>query len=115
MTSLAPMDCARMARDVYGIQSSLDASQFLARKEFSTNHKKVMKASVGCRILRATKDAFGVCAVGGGRHSNEIFLVFRGTTMANKKADVWTDVRCGLELSTGVSPYTSVLITHSPV
>lgn len=56
-----------------------------------------MKASVGCRILRATRDAFGVCAVGGGERNRELFLVFRGTTMANKKADLWTDARCGCD------------------
>src|SRR5690625_1828804 len=104
MKNLAPMDCADLARDVYGIQSARDVSQFLARKEFSKDHKTVMKASVGCRILRATKDAFGVCAVGGNSCSNEIFFVFRGTTKANKKADVWTDIRCGFELSTGGKP-----------
>src|SRR5690625_2636815 len=104
MKNLAPTDSADRARDVYGIQSARDVSQFLARKEFSKDHKTVMKASVGCRILRATKDAFGVCAVGGNSCSNEIFFVFRGTTKANKKADVWTDIRCGFELSTGGKP-----------
>src|SRR5690625_3940269 len=101
MKNLAPMDCADLARDVYGIQSARDVSQFLARKEFSKDHKTVMKASVGCRILRAPKDAFRVCAVGGNSRSNEIFLGFRGTTKANKNADVWTDIRCGWEISTG--------------
>lgn len=97
MAELSPIDTAELARDVYGIQSERDVSQFLARKEFSNNKKIVMKASVGCRILRATRDAFGVCAVGGGERNRELFLVFRGTTMANKKADLWTDARCGCD------------------
>lgn len=35
-----------------------------------------MKASVGCRILRATRDAFAVCAIGEGDRSNELFWYF---------------------------------------
>jgi|SRR5690625_3091065 len=104
MTVVGPAVAASLAKDVYLVQNPRDAVVFLARKEFSKDNKIVMKASVGCRILRATRDAFAVCAVGGGSRSNEIFLVFRGTTRANKDADIWTDVRCGFELSRGGKP-----------
>lgn len=104
MAEISPTVAAELAEQVYAVQNERAVAGFLARKEFSKDKKITMKASVGCRILRATRDAFAVCAIGGGDRSNEIFLVFRGTTMANKKADVWTDARCGFELSTGGKP-----------
>jgi|GEM_PF-6105172 len=60
MVEVTPTDAAELAERVYAVQSEKLISAFLARKEFSKDHKTVMKASVGCRILRATKDAFGV-------------------------------------------------------
>src|SRR5690625_2051984 len=115
MSNMTPIQSAELASEVYTVQNEHEVRFFLARKEYSKDHKTVMKASVGCRILRATKDAFGVCAVGGNSRSNEIFLVFRGTTKANKKADVWTDIRCGFELSTGGKDRKSTRLNSSHV
>jgi triacylglycerol lipase len=55
-----------------------------------------LKAEVGGRVVLNVKDGFGVCAHGGNGYENEIFLIFRGTTTANRKADILTDARIGI-------------------
>ena len=62
-----------------------------------------MKAEVGSRLIN-TRDAFGVCARGGKGYENDIFLIFRGTTSANHKADWVSDARIGVEFSSNGLP-----------
>jgi len=100
MNELSPSEAAKLARDIYLAQDPSTLAIFLARKDFCVNKKnKVhLKAEVGTRLIN-TKDGFGVCAIGGDTNKNQIFLIFRGTTMANYKADVFTDARIGIERS----------------
>jgi len=44
-------------------------------------------------------DGFGLCALGAGEYEGHVFLVFRGTTEANNKADFITDARIGITTS----------------
>jgi hypothetical protein len=69
-----------------------------AGKAAASPHKH-LKAEVGGRVLLNHEDGFGICAEGGENNKGEIFLIFRGTTMANQKADVLTDARIGLSFS----------------
>ena len=105
MAELNPGSAAKLARDVYLAQDPVTLSIFLQRKDFcvNKNNKTVLKAEVGTRLIN-TKDSFGVCAVGGDTNKNEIFMVFRGTTMANHKADVFTDARIGIARSASGLP-----------
>lgn len=109
MTRISPSEAASLARDVYAVQDEsqlrffLDNPLFKDRTTKSPTSPNYLKAEVGGRILLNFKDGFGVCAEGGGLHKNEVFLIFRGTTMANKKADVLTDARIGItNSSTGL-------------
>lgn len=97
MSVISPHTAASIANQVYGVQNEHETRLFLAREEFGGG-KQVVKAEVG-RRLKITRDNFGLFAVGGGTRSNEIFLIFRGTTDANNKADYWTDGRIGIERS----------------
>ncbi|MCP4490108.1 MAG: lipase family protein, partial [Gammaproteobacteria bacterium] len=74
---------------------------FLGHKAFSqvSGNQSLLKAEVGGRILKATKDSFGLCALGAGEYQNDIFLIFRGTTTANNKADYLSDARIGITMS----------------
>ena len=59
-----------------------------------------MYARVGGHVVKANTDAFAIVAFGaGGRFENDLFLLFRGTTSANKKADRLTDARYGASIS----------------
>ncbi len=100
MSELSPSEAEKLARDIYLAQDPSTLSIFLARKDFcvSKKNKIQLKAEVGTRLIN-TKDGFGVCAIGGDFNKNQIFLIFRGTTMANYKADVFTDARIGIERS----------------
>ncbi|MGQ9427035.1 lipase family protein [Gilvimarinus sp. F26214L] len=98
---LSPFDAARLALGIYDVNSGNNRQfrAFLADPIFSPGPKgqKVMKTRVGGHVLRAAKDGFGLCATGGGLHKGDVFLIFRGTTTANNKADFVTDARIGLE------------------
>lgn len=100
---LAPTDAAVLAEGVYTVNgdSERDLKAFLANKIFSSSAQRsqVMKSELGGRVFRAAKDSFGLCARGSGKFEGDLFLIFRGTTTANNKADFVTDARCGLERS----------------
>lgn len=106
--NLSPEDAALLAERVYSVNSEkpLSLKVFLANKLFAKTQssKMVLNAAVGGRIFRAAEDAFGVCALGGGEYSSDLFLVFRGTTKANNKADFVTDARIGITRSKTGSP-----------
>lgn len=106
MTELSPRVAAELAKEVYFVQDEKRLPFFLARPEFSTNtaDKRHLEASVGGRLLRSARDGFGVCAFGAGGHDKEIFLVFRGSTSANRNADWVSNARIGLQFSSNGLP-----------
>lgn len=105
MLSINPTEAVQLARDVYAVQDEsqvgffLDNPLFRASKTGSIKPHQHLKAEVGGRIILNYKDGFGICAVGGPDHKDQIFLIFRGTTMENKRADVLTDAKIGITMS----------------
>ena len=66
---LKPNEAAELAFNVYTVNSGDEflLKTFLKAKIFAQGGSPtVLKAEVGGRILRATKDSFGVCALGAG-------------------------------------------------
>ena len=106
MSQLSPRVAAELASEVYDVQSELFLKGFLARPEFSKieSNKKHLVAEVGGRLLRTTKDGFGVCALGGKGYENDLFLIFRGSTFANKNADWISNGRIGIQTSNNGLP-----------
>jgi triacylglycerol lipase len=100
---ISTREAAQLALEVYDVNSGHDRllRAFLGNRLFmqGPTSSQVLKAEVGGRLFRAAKDAFGVCATGAGAYQGDLFLVFRGTTTANNKADFVTDARIGLERS----------------
>ncbi|WP_096084675.1 lipase family protein [Agaribacterium haliotis] len=99
---LPPSDASSLARDVYLINetSEKSVSDFLQHRVFSQQSRaKVLKARTGGRVLLRARDAFGICAVGGGAYQGDLFLVFRGSTFRNMGADWLTNGRVGLSFS----------------
>ena len=100
---LNPTLAAQLALGVYQVNSGNDRllKAFLANRAFAQEDKSqsLLKAEVGGRILRAATDGFGLCTKGAGLYQNDLFLIFRGTTEANKKADFITDARIGITRS----------------
>jgi triacylglycerol lipase len=79
-----------------------DVKDFLNNDVFATTGlKTVLNAYVGGRILKATKDGFGLRALGAGQYKGDLFLIFRGTTDKNGNADDITDARIGVCTSPG--------------
>ena len=105
MTELNPTIAATLASRIYDVQNPMLVDLFLKLPHFKRPEKgensshKHLKAEVGGRILLNHEDGFGICAEGGENNKNEVFLIFRGTTMANKKADVLSDARIGITRS----------------
>ncbi|MEJ2741840.1 MAG: hypothetical protein P8176_04980 [Gammaproteobacteria bacterium] len=99
MAALPASLVVELADDIYGVYRSDDVRIFLARKEFSQQiaGSRILKAEVGTRLIN-TRDAFGVCARGSGQYANDLFLMFRGTTGSNYGADIFTDLRTGLNV-----------------
>lgn len=97
---LKPRIAAELAQDVYDVQNERLLPALLSRKEFSSNsgQAKQLSAEVGSRLFN-TRDGFGVCAMGEGVHSNELFLIFRGSTSANYSADWVSNARIGVNSS----------------
>ena len=106
MTTLSPTKAAKLAEEVYAVQRESQLRFFLDNPLFKKAEKGTasphthLKGEVGGWVVLNHEDGFGVCAEGGENNKGEVFLIFRGTTMANKKADVLTDGRIGLSLST---------------
>lgn len=105
---LGPFDAAAIAKKVYSVNAndSIALRLFLGNKMFSRYRpeKKQLNAEVGGRLFRAAKDSFGLCALGGGAQEGDLFLIFRGTTTENNKADFVTDARLGITRSKTGSP-----------
>lgn len=104
---LMPRIAAELADDIYTIQNERLLPAFISRKEFSqaVGSSQHLNATVGSRLIN-TRDGFGVCVTGGGRHQNELFLIFRGSTSANYGADWISNARIGVNSSkTGLPVY----------
>lgn len=104
MSELNPSQTAKLAEGVYTVNKNdeLSLKLFLKNQLFKNtdnNKPNTLSADVGGRIFRHAKDNFGVLAKGAGHFENDVFLIFRGTTEANDKADVVTDARIGICLS----------------
>lgn len=104
MNELSPQQTAKLAEGVYTVNKNdeLSLKVFLGNQLFkknSANKPKAINAEVGGRIFRHAIDNFGVMAKGTGHFENDVFLIFRGTTTANNKADFVTDARIGICLS----------------
>jgi len=105
MVDLNPTAAATLAARIYDVQNPMLVDLFLKLPYFKRSDKSTtaqhthLKAEVGGRVVLNHEDGFGVCAEGGEHNKGEIFLIFRGTTMENKKADVLTDARIGLSFS----------------
>lgn len=102
MSVISPSQAAQLANEVYTVQSDFDLKFLLDNPLFKKPNKgapspnKHLKAEVGGRVILNYQDGFGVCAEGGDNNKGEIFLIFRGTTTANRKADLLTDFRMGI-------------------
>lgn len=108
---LKPVEAATLADSIYRVNEHdpILLRDFLTQSIFRQSigsKPTVMKAHVGGRLIRAATDAFGVMAYGaeGTRYANDLFLIFRGTTTANNKADFITDARLGLSISAKGKP-----------
>ncbi len=95
---LTPKESASLADEVYDVQDGERLKLFLMRPEFSQkpHAQALLSGEVGARLIN-TKDAFGICALGGPDRKNQIFLIFRGSTAANYMADWVSNARIGLE------------------
>lgn len=100
MGVISPRIAAELAKEAYFAQDEFTVEALLARAEFSrkSGASKQLKATVGSRLIN-TKDGFGLCVRGGTGYENDVFIMFRGTTMSNYGADVISDVRLGVETS----------------
>lgn len=99
---IPPRLAATLAEEVYSLNAGDEARLeiFLNNAAFKKDvNKATLNAAVGGRIFRAAKDAFGLAVAAGGPMDGDLFLIFRGTTTANKKADFITDARIGLQRS----------------
>jgi len=101
MSVLTPRIAAELAKEVYFVQNESTLPFFLARKELSAsvNNKQKLTAQVGGRLIRTAKDGFGVCAMGGKGYEKDLFLIFRGSTSANRNADWISNARIGVQFS----------------
>lgn len=101
MSELNPPAAATLAKRIYDVQNPmlvdlfLKLPYFMATKKSETRHLH-LNAEVGGRVILNATDGFGICAQGGKGYENEVFLIFRGTTTANKNADILTDARIGI-------------------
>lgn len=101
---LTPRVAATFANAIYDVNSGDERAlkAFLGNAIFSANkptEKKTLTASVGGRVFRAAEDGFGLAAMGAGQFEGDLFLIFRGTTTQNNKADFITDARIGITRS----------------
>jgi len=108
MPEISPDTAAQLAERIYDVQDLSLVDFFLeqsffkqAKKPGFSPHKHLM-ADVGGRIILKHRDGFGICAHGS--NDRDLFLIFRGTTMANSGADIFTDAYIGIENSSAGLP-----------
>jgi len=97
---LKPSEIADLAAGIYVVNESDKRAlrAFMSNRAFSSK-SQALTASVGGKFFLSAQDGFGVCAMGGKDYPGDLFLVFRGTTEANNKADFVTDGHIGLTRS----------------
>ena len=97
---LSPKIAAELADEVYGVQDEIDLKLFLAKSIFSRSslQSQSFKAEVGTRLINF-QDGFGVGARGASEYEKDLFLMFRGSTMANYGADWFSNGRCGVQVT----------------
>ncbi len=91
-------EIARMAKEVYDVQSDFDMQIFGQSFGLAEQSGQVVQAKTGFRLINA-QSAFAICARGKNANSGDVFIVFRGTTSSNYGADWITDARMGLNIS----------------
>ncbi len=100
MSELTPLQSANLAEEIYDVQDEILFEIFQTKnKDIFSQEQQKLTANVGGRIIRSAKDAFGLCTMGAGQYAGNAFLIFRGTTTANNKADFVSDARIGLQNS----------------
>jgi len=108
MKEINPAKVAQLADEIYTAQAASEVKYFLDNPLFKKTEKsdssphKHLTAEVGGRVILNHRDGFGVCAQGS--DTNDLFLIFRGTTTANNGADIFTDARIGIEHSASGLP-----------
>jgi hypothetical protein len=105
MTTINPFDAAQLALSIYAIQNPKSAKVFFRTNKaiVAEGNHGALDATVGSRLIN-TRDTFGVCVHGAGEFENDVFLVFRGSTLANFGADWVSNARIGLEIGLSGRP-----------
>lgn len=100
MGTITPTFAAELAIAAYTVHDDVALKGFLIDERFSNMHqnKSVAKAHIGSRIVKI-RDAFALLIRGSGDYEKDAFLLFRGTTGRNGGADIITDARAGLTVS----------------
>ena len=105
MSLLSPIASSKLAADIYLTQNKNDEEIFFPRHStiLTATSSSVVNAEVGSRLLN-TRDAFGVACKGTGDYKDDVFLIFRGSTLANYGADWVSNARIGLEIGVSGKP-----------
>lgn len=99
MATLTPQQAAALAQDIYLTQAnqrSVENFYQIHDDILSQESMSSTKGTHGFRLIN-TRDTFGVCAAGINAFSDDVFLIFRGSTGANLGADWVSNGRLGLE------------------
>lgn len=100
MNELTPSEAAKFAADIYVVnQTDTHALKIFLSNEMFSAKSHTLQANVGGRFVLSATDGFGLCVMGGENYEKDAFLIFRGTTEANNKADFVTDDNIGLTRS----------------
>lgn len=97
---ISPSEVAKLASGIYVVNESDKRAlrAFMSNKAFSSQ-SQALTAHVGGKFFLSANDGFGVCAMGGKDNPGDLFIIFRGTTTANNRADFVTDGHVGLTRS----------------
>ncbi|WP_347332917.1 lipase family protein [Marinimicrobium locisalis] len=97
MNEMTPKAAAQLADEVYDVWDHDFLAAYLNKPElFGTPATgKKLEAQIGAMLWKSP-DAFGVFSRGGGAYSNDLFLVFRGTSKAR---DWLSNASIGIEFS----------------
>jgi len=97
---ISPIEAAGLADGIYSVnENKRTYNLFLKDALFKKGSHSTLAASVGGKFFLSASDGFGVCVMGGKGYEGDVFLIFRGTTTANNKADFITDGHIGLTRS----------------
>ncbi|ABD83098.1 lipase family protein [Saccharophagus degradans] len=104
MGFVTPDFAATLATSAYSVNNDFQLKVLLKDENFSKNMaaRSIVSATVGSRLIKV-KDAFALFIRGTGDFEKDAFLLFRGTTGRKGGADVITDIRAGLTISSSGS------------